>query len=1545
MQSALESVLVQTWRRITGLAAFTATDDLAAPDGHTGRAAEFSAALRQILAVDITPEEIAGHRTVAHLARRVEELRESTTADAVEVDGSEASMTPPASFGQTGFWYLDQYSPNPSIYNAPIVLKTGFPVDLSLLEQSLRTVVARHEALRTTFHLLNGELVQNISPEPRFAFAVRKFTDDSQYQRILREVMDPPFDLTHGPLLRVVCAVDDTGRTRVLCNVHHMVFDATSAEILLGEWFTEYVRLRDGRAPVHGLPPVQYQEFARRQRERLDPDSLERMLGYWEKKLAGPLPLLDLPLDRPRTVPRLQAGDVARFQVPARLTDALRKRSAEEGVTFFMLLLSAYTVFLHKYARQQDILVGSPASLRDSPETQGVIGYLVNMMVFRHRLDGGMTLSELHGAVRDEVIDSLRHKHVPVEQIVERVQPERSGSHPPVFQTMFAMPRSDPELFTRLGLDVETELYGSRSAKYDLSLIVEEDRNGTGGLSGAFEYDTGLFGRSTAEAMGRHFLHILDQFVRTPQARVGDIRLLDPEQERTTLAASLRVRSKSELRPVMDHFRRQVERTPDQEAVVHEHDGESLTYRELDARANRMAHCLRSRGIAAGSRVAVFMRRSTDQIVALLGVLKSGAAYVPIDPSYPPDRIAYALRDSEAELVVTDSALGGLLPGGHELLVVDREHATLAASPATDPGPVKTPDDEIYVIYTSGSTGRPKGVVLTDATIANLVEHQLDITAVGAGARTLQYMSLSFDVSIQEILGTLCAGGTLVLIPEELQKDLHRLAEFMAHQRIARAYFPYIALQQLAAVAVAGGIRLEALEEVVSTGEQLVLSPQIREFFAAHPRAKLWNMYGPSESHVVSVHRLDGDPARWGETAPIGRPVPGFSLLVLDGSGHLVPPGIPGELHLGGLVSPGYHRLPEESARRFIAHPLAAAVPSTGGRLYRTGDLVRINADGDFEYLGRTDAQVKVRGYRIEPSEVEAALNGLDFVSASAVAAVPLDDGDRRLVAFLVARERVESTVVRELLRPLLPGYMVPSHFVLLDRLPTAPSGKIDRKALPALFRPEAPAAAAPSAVPPGTPTEREVADRWRELLQSGAVGAHDDFFALGGHSILAVRLVERLRTDFGVDIALGALLDRPTVAGMAATIDALVAPGGAPRPAASAAGLRAEARLPDRVAVPEKYAADREFGHRRTAGAREVLLTGATGFLGTYLLRDLLAHTDARVHCLVRAESPEHARRRLTEAARRYGLGHALDGHRVVPVPGDLAEDRMGLDGQTYAALSDAVDAVYHSAAQINFVAPYASVKATNVDGMSAVIEFCADGVPKPLHHASTIAVFSRAEDQGVITEASVPREPEQLGIGYTRSKWVAEQLARAARERGLPVTVYRMGRIAGDSITGACQADDFLWRQVKSFVQLGSAPPADQLHTDLLPVDFVSRALVLLSRQPGHNETYHLFHPEGADFQVVHHAIRKAGYPLEVVPGDAWFAALERSVADGAGNALAAAVPLFQEGVLELGENEYANDATRRSLRRLGLEFPAIEAGSVSRMIDYFQRTGELQ
>ncbi|MFJ6674693.1 amino acid adenylation domain-containing protein [Actinosynnema sp. NPDC091369] len=1528
MNSPLESAVLELARTVTGVADLSPADSLSRRCGGSEAVSRVGAAVRAVFAAGLTDEALRGIDTAGELAEAVERSRGTGTRPVLRAGLAPRRGEPlPASSGQSGIWLVDQYSPSSTAYNGPFHVVLPEALEPGAVREAVRRVVGRHEVLRTNLRLSDGVVTQVVSPEPRFRFEVREYSSDEEPEAIATEVARTRIDLGTDPVVTVVCATRATGsgqepETALVCDIHHAASDAASAGLFLTELLARYDEVVAGLPTDDGRDRPQYADFAHWQELRLAGPELSRVLDHWADRLGGDLPALDLPVDRPRPATRRFAGDVLPFTVPAPLVRELHALGAAEGVTLFMIAHAAYALLLSRYARQDEVAVGTPVSLRDPAEAHDIIGYLVNMVVLRHRLDDDATVRDLLRAVRDEAADAMRHKWAPFEKVVERVRPKRGGGYSPLIQTMLVLTPPGSSHVEHRGRRVRIRRDVGHGAKYDLSLVVQPGDDGE--LDAVFEYDTDLFDAATVRGLGERLVRVLEAFAREPGARLGDVRLLSDEEERDVLARGDRVAGRTPPRPTSELFEERVAATPD--AVAVEHEGGSLTYRELNERANRLARALRDRPVGAGDRIGLYLPRSVDAVVALLAVLKSGAAYVPVDPSYPRERVRDMLADADVRLVLTTSAAAGDLPDGVRRLELDR--VDLSGWSADDLGRVKSPQDEVYVVYTSGSTGRPKGVVIRDETVDNLVRVQDRVSPVGATGRTLQYMSLSFDVSVMEILGTLCAGGTLVLITEEVRKDLHALADFLREHEVHRVYLPYVALQGLAAIAVDAGLRLDALREVASVGEQLVVSPQIRRFFAEHTGARLLNMYGPSETHLATWHEVAGDPATWPEAPAIGEGIPGLRVAVLDRRGAVVPPGVPGELHLGGpVLSPGYHRRPEETARRFLPDPF-----HPGEVLYRTGDLVRTTRDG-LEYLGRVDDQIKIRGYRIEPAEVEAAIDALDLVAASAVTAVDVAPGDRRLVAFVVGGPDDPREVGRALVG-VLPDHMVPAHVVRLERLPLTPSGKADRKALRERFTLDDVVADAPSA-PPAGPLEEAVARQWTEVLGGVVPGRHDDLFALGGHSIMATELVYRLRREHGVDLPLRVMLDNPTVAGMAARIAEALDTGrtAAPR----ALDLPAEVRLPEGFAVRGAPVADHEV--------TDVLLTGATGFLGAFLLRDLLRTTPWRVHCLVRANDAEAAWRRLLDTARRYGIADALDPGRVVAVPGDLARERFGLTEEEHDALASAVDAVYHAAAHINFVLPYGSVKPANVDGTSRVVAFAAHRRVKRLHHVSTIAVFSPAEPDGVITELSVPRAPEALGIGYTQSKWVAERIATAARDEGLPVTVYRIGRVSGDSRTGACQADDFLWRQVKTFIQLGAAPPGDTMTTDLLPVDFVARAVVALSRDPGaHDRALHLFHPRGADFDTVYRGIRASGHDVRVVPSDQWWELLERSAAEPGGNALAATLPLFREGALELGDNTYRNDDTAALLDRLGLPFPDIEPAAITRLIRYFEGTGEL-
>ncbi|MFF6995503.1 amino acid adenylation domain-containing protein [Streptomyces sp. NPDC008313] len=1497
---------------------------------------ELGAVLRAVFAVGPPAGERLGEASAAAVAEHLARGRsgfggqELTAGSAPRTDG-----TAEASFGQSGIWLIDQYLPTPQAYNGPFLVRLPFRLDGERLRRAAAGVVRRQEVLRTTYVLRDARLLQVVSDDDTaFHYGVEHYGDDKELDALAKRVANTRLDLAHGPVASVTCALGPGEESAIVCNIHHIASDAASAGIFLRELLDAYDRTGRG-LPVEAVPGrPHYADFAHWHRAHLTPERTTRLLHEWADRLAGDLPVLALPSDRPRPAAQEHRGGTVPLRIPSGVTEKLERLAEREGVTLFMALLAVYGTFLSKLTRQERVLVGSPVSLRDDPQTEDLIGYFVNMVVLRQEVTGAMSVREVLGRAREEVTDALRLKWAPFDKVVERLRPDRTGGHTPVVQTMLVLTDPGSAQVTYRGTPLSIRRDVGHGAKYDLSVVFAREADG---LHGILEYDAHLFEEATARSMGERLGRLLARFAEAaPDTPVRELGLLAADEEREVLAHDDRVDRSARPVPVSELFERQAAATPGAVAVTDA--GRAWTYRDLDERAGRLARVLREEGAEAGRRVAIGLPRSVDMVAALLAVVKSGASYVPLDPSHPPERMAYVLDDAEALLVLTDSATGPRLPSGTRLLEIDKEAERIAAADPAPLGRTRTPDDEIYLIYTSGSTGAPKGVVIRDRTVGNLVAAQHRISPCGATGTTLQYMTLAFDVSVMEILGTLCVGGTLALIPEELQKDLHRLAAFVAERDVTRLYLPYIALQRFAALAVAEDLRCDALREVTSVGEALVVSPQIREFFARHPRARLLNMYGPSETHLATWHELSGNPADWPEAPPIGRAVDGVRLRVLGPDRELLPPGVTGELYIGGpSLSPGYRGRPEETARRFVADPYGAE----GEPVYRTGDLVRWNARGDLEYLGRADDQIKIRGYRVEPGEVEAALDALDGVRDSAVVAVEFGPGDRRLVAAVTGDGADDGVRLRAELAARLPEYLVPAHLVRLDRLPTTPSGKIDRGGLAGRLAREVRDRRADdrsgAAEPPRTATERAIAEAWADVLGGGAAGRDDDFFGVGGNSIIATELVYRLRTLFEVDIPLRTLFDNPTVAGMAARIDERRA-GDTTAFAEPAADLRADVTLPDTVRPGDRAPVPPE-------AATRFLLTGATGFLGSWLLRELAAVPGRTVTCLVRADDAEAALARLHATASRYGIDGDIAWDRVRAVPGDLTRARMGLSEADHAELAESVEAVHHAAAHINFVLPYASVKPTNVDGVRSVLEFAATGRLKHVHHMSTIAVFAPGREGGTITEEAVPDSCEGLGIGYTQSKWVAEGIVRLARERGMPVTVYRIGRISGDSVTGACQTDDFLWRQIKSFIELGSAPPAEELSTDLLPVDFVGRAVLALSRDPSADgATFHLFHPRGCDFTPVHAAVRDCGYPLDTVPTEEWLTRLEESARRPGGNALAAAVPLFREGALELGENTYGNERTTLLLERLGLRHPDIDRESLARMIRWFAAAGEL-
>ncbi|MFI6744032.1 amino acid adenylation domain-containing protein [Nonomuraea sp. NPDC050451] len=1131
----VEERIGEIWAELLGLdTPAGAHDDFFTLGGHSLLMTRLGMRLRREFGVELPLRELLSAGTVARQAALV------------SVGDGAASPVPPArrdlpmplSPGQRRLWFLDRMEPGSTQYVVPLLLRLRGRLDADRLERALTEVVRRHEVLRTRYDVADAadqdpEPVQIVMP----AAPVPLRRAEGPLPAVLEEELGRPFDLATGCVLRAVLVAEGSDRQVLALLVHHIACDGWSLEILARELGAIYA----GESPAP--PPIQFGDLAVWERDtRGDGQREEALLAYWRERL-GESPVMELPIDRPRPAEFTGEGAVSGFLVPASLAARLREIGRARAATPFMTLLAPFLVMLSRYSRVADTVVGTPLAGRVRPETENLIGFFANTLVLRTDLAGDPTFTELLERVRTTVLDAYAHQELPFERLVEELVQRRDLSRNPLFQIMFEMNDGAGAMSPAFG-DVSAERVIEmpwHTAKFDLTLSVERCPDGR--LQCWFEYATSLFDAATIERMTGHYLRLLESIAADPDAPVSALDMMTDDERRVLLhewpdpqADRLDLLDPPEGRhlSVQALFERQVRRTPDAVAVV---CGERrLTYAELNRSANRLARHLRAAGVGPETVVAVCLERGLDAVVALMGVLKSGGAYVPFDPGHPAERLNFMLADARAKVVVTQRRFGDLFDGGaHRLVVVDADEEWTGGTDPGGPPVIVRPDGLAYIIYTSGSTGRPKGVMIEHRSYAHHCQVIADAYDIGPGDRVVLLSALTFDVAMDQMAATLLAGATIVVgdpmfwTPAELPA---RLAEHQVTiMEITPAYY-----RELMASDVTGltGLKL------MNVGSDVVTVSDARTWARTGLPARFLCNYGPTEATVTCLlHPVDGADAGDREEAalPIGRPMAGTRAYVVDAGFQPVPVGVPGELCLAGVrLARGYYERPELTAERFVPDPFGL-VP--GGRLYRTGDLVRYLEDGTIEFLGRIDQQVKIRGFRIELGEIESALAGHPAVRAVAVVSRRAPDGDQRLVAYLVFHDGPPPAAgeLRAHLRDLLPEYMIPAHWVTLDALPLTPSKKVDRKALPAIG-PDLTPTASP---PPRTPVEQRIAEIWSAVLGIDDIGIGQDFFELGGHSLRATRVHSRIQEAFGIELPLRRMFEATTVEELARVVHAEV--------------------------------------------------------------------------------------------------------------------------------------------------------------------------------------------------------------------------------------------------------------------------------------------------------------------------------------------------------------------------------------------------------------------
>ena len=1037
------------------------------------------------------------------------------------------SSPAPLSFSQGRMWLLDQLEPGNPAYNRPTNIHLTGRLNVAALEQSLNEIVRRHEILRTSFPVEDGEPIQAIAPTFTLTLPIVDLSRlsncerEAEVKRLANRAAQHSFNLSRLPLIEASLLRLGEEEHILLLTLHHIIFDAWSMGVLFAELAALYHAFVTGKPSPLSELPIQYADFASWQRQRLQGDVLESQLTYWKKQLSGDLPILELPTDRPRSIVRTFQGATESLLLPKTLSQALKTLSQREGVTLFMTLLAAFQTLLYRYTGQTDIIVGTHAAGRDRTETEKLIGVFINTLVLRTSIESHLTFRELLHRVREMALKAYTHQDIPFEKLVEELQPDRNLSHTPLFQIFFQIENLFVEAVEIQGLRMDDCQFETGIAQLDLALEIAEKPEG---LLCLFQYDVNLFDRATVERMATHYQTLLEGIVANPQQHLWELPLLTAaERDRLLIEWNDTQIKYPKEKCIHQLFEAQVERTPDAVAVVFE--DEQLTYRELNSRANQLAHYLRSIKVGPEILVSIFLERSLEMVIGILGVLKAGGAYVPLDPAYPQERLAYMLEDSRSPVLLTQQGLTiERLAPSIQVIYIDAQKEVISQESESNLDSGVAANNLAYIIYTSGSTGKPKGVELAHFNVVNLlsaIQQQLQPTSEDTW---LSVTTISFDVSVAEIFLPLMVGAKLAIVRREVTLDGVLLSQAIDKFQTTFMQGAPATWQLLLASGWQGSRALT----MISTGEALPreLANQLLD------KGKvLWNLYGPTETTIwSSSDRVKNS----NEPISIGRPLANTQFYILDSHLQLVPIGVPGELHIGGEgLARSYLNRPELTEEKFI---IARFKLNT--RLYKTGDLARYLPDGRIDCISRIDNQVKIRGLRIEIGEIEATLSQHPAVQNVVIVVREVVSGDKRLIAYIVSnQENPESLVtnLRNFLKDKLPAYMVPSAFIKLDSLPLTPSGKVDRRALPTpdFSRQEL----TETFVTPKDDLELRLAKIWEKVLGISSISIRDNFFDLGGHSLLAVQLFSQIKNNLGQDIPVSTLFQAPTIEELASIL------------------------------------------------------------------------------------------------------------------------------------------------------------------------------------------------------------------------------------------------------------------------------------------------------------------------------------------------------------------------------------------------------------------------
>ncbi|MEU9464322.1 amino acid adenylation domain-containing protein [Streptomyces sp. NPDC048312] len=1325
-------------------------------------------------------------------------------------------------------------------------------LDLAALQLALTELIQRNEVLRMSFVDVGGQPVGTAVPSLTLGMPVVDQTGadaDTELARLAKLEAGTRFDIAKGPLVRATVVRHGDEDHTLLLTLHQLVADRRSLYLFVDELMSVYAALVENRRPDLPPVPVGFTELVETQQQWLAGDEAAKDAAYWRDRMAGLTPL-ELFTDRPRPSLKTIAAATTEVGIDAATADALARYTEQTGHRSPDVLLACYAAVLARHAQQRDLAVGVPVPSTLYEEAHTLVGPLDNNLPLRLDLSGDPSLDQLVALVADARQAAVAHGGLPFDRIVEEAQPQRDLRYTPLFQTTFRY-EEEPAARDLPGARVTSLDLDTGWTPHDIDLYAV--RRGDS-LQLQAHYNTDLFDAVTVERLVRHIAVLLAAAAAEPTRPLSAFPLLAVgERDLVVTTWNDSAQPYPAERLLHELVQESARRVPDEAAVVC--GDQRLTYRQVNGRANVVAQQLAEHGAGPEARVAVLADRTADPVVGLLGVLKSGAAYVPMDPAYPADRIGYTLDDAGIGILVGSRAAIDRLPNLDRDVTVVEIPGTDPDTPVPDPDSAASPTNLAYLIYTSGSTGRPKGVAVEHRQIVHSTCARTAVEGPGRPERYLVLAPLTFDASAGGLYWTLSRGGTVVLPTAHEVYDPRLLGKLIRSHAVT--HVDGVPSQYSVLLETDLG-QHDSVRCCILAGEAMPPA-LVAEHHRRSPQAALFNEYGPTEATVwAAVHPCrpeDTDLAR----VPIGRPIPNARLLLLDEHLNPVPPGVAGELYLAGDgVTRGYPGKPGETAQRFLPDPYTER---PGARMYRTGDRARHLSDGSVEFLGRVDNQVKIRGFRVELAEIENVLLRHPLINEAVVRLSEERPGVQRLTGYAVptsgrvlSQEALTTHCAAE-----LPDYMVPSHFFILERMPLTRHGKVDTDALPSPQEIQV-----GGYVEPRTQLEAEIAETLGDVLGIQRVSATASFFDLGGDSLLVARLTARLSREHDVDIPIDEIFRVPTVEGIARTVEVHQRKQGQVdsdvRYAQQLAELLADVKLDPDIRADG-------LPHADYLSPRHILVTGATGYLGAFLVVELMKRTDAVVHCLVRADDSEAAIERLEQVLRNYRAWDESYRPRLRPVVGDLAKPFLDLPRESFDQLAEEIDSIYHSGAIVNFTFPYEAMKPANVHGTEELLRFATRSRLKAFHLVSSVDVFMGTGAERPFTEVDLPEKPIRIPTGYPRTKWVAEKLVAIARDRGVPVTVQRPWMITGHTKTGASHHTDYLYVYLKGFLDLGVMPLFDDV-INAVPVDFTAEAIVYTSlRAENFGKNFNITNPSPTTMSQCYEWLRTFGYPLNVI------------------------------------------------------------------------------